>query len=61
MRSDIIPGGIFPDYSLPDHTNTGRRLSDGSTKAIRPVEASTATRAWFFGGTSGPGLRLVSM
>src|SRR5437588_12198332 len=28
MRSDIIPGGIFPDYSLPDHTNTGRGLSE---------------------------------
>ena len=22
MRSDIRPGGTFPDYSLPDHTNT---------------------------------------
>ena len=19
MRSDIVPGGIFPDYELPDH------------------------------------------
>jgi peroxiredoxin len=28
MRSDIKPGGIFPDYSLPDHTNTVRRLSE---------------------------------
>ncbi|HEY7176911.1 MAG TPA: redoxin domain-containing protein [Micromonosporaceae bacterium] len=28
MRSDIIPGGIFPDYALPDHTDTVRRLSD---------------------------------
>jgi len=23
-----MPGGIFPDYELPDHTNTMRRLSD---------------------------------
>lgn len=28
MRSDIRPGGTFPDYALPDHTNTVRSLSD---------------------------------
>ena len=28
MRSDIRPGGIFPDYELPDHTSTRRRLSE---------------------------------
>jgi peroxiredoxin len=28
MRSDIIPGAIFPDYSLPDHTGTVRTLSE---------------------------------
>ena len=22
MRSDIVPGGAFPDYALPDHTGT---------------------------------------
>src|SRR5438045_4688328 len=27
MRSDIAPGGTFPDYELPDHTSTPRRLS----------------------------------
>src|SRR5277367_3798519 len=27
MRSDIVPGGIFPDYELPDHTGEMRRLS----------------------------------
>jgi peroxiredoxin len=27
MRSDIVPGGIFPDYELPDHTKTMRSLS----------------------------------
>jgi peroxiredoxin len=27
MRSDIVPGGVFPDYALPDHTNTMRTLS----------------------------------
>jgi peroxiredoxin len=28
MRSDIVPGGTFPDYSLPDETNTVRTLSE---------------------------------
>ena len=28
MRSDIAPGGTFPDYELPDHTSTPRRLSE---------------------------------
>jgi peroxiredoxin len=28
MRSDIAPGNPFPDYALPDHTKTPRRLSD---------------------------------
>jgi peroxiredoxin len=28
MRSDIVPGGVFPDYTLPDHTGTERTLSE---------------------------------
>ena len=28
MRFDIAPGGTFPDYELPDQTNTPRRLSE---------------------------------
>src|SRR6201992_4468553 len=28
MRSDIIPGASFPDYSLPDHTGPVRTLSE---------------------------------
>jgi hypothetical protein len=28
MRSDIRPGGTFPDYALPDRTNTVRKLSE---------------------------------
>jgi hypothetical protein len=28
MRSDIVPGGTFPDHELPDHTNVTRRLSE---------------------------------
>src|SRR5271170_2503851 len=27
MRSDIAPGGVFPDYELPDHRGDLRRLS----------------------------------
>jgi peroxiredoxin len=28
MRSDIVPGAIFPDYELSDHTAKHRRLSE---------------------------------
>ena len=28
MRPDIVPGTKFPDYQLPDHTNTQRKLSE---------------------------------
>ncbi len=28
MRSDIAPGGTFPDYELPDHENLARKLSE---------------------------------
>jgi peroxiredoxin len=27
MRDDIVPGATLPDYELPDHTDTPRRLS----------------------------------
>jgi hypothetical protein len=28
MRSDIVPGGIFPNYELLDHTGTLRKLGE---------------------------------
>ncbi len=28
MRSDIVPGGVFPDYALPDHTGAVRTLRE---------------------------------
>jgi len=28
MRPDIVPGAAFPDYELPDHTSTSRKLSE---------------------------------
>jgi len=27
LRADIVPGAVFPDYELPDHTKTPRKLS----------------------------------
>ena len=28
MRSDIVPGAVFPNYELPDQSGTRRRLSE---------------------------------
>lgn len=28
MPSDITPGGVFPDYALPDQTSTVRTISE---------------------------------
>jgi peroxiredoxin len=28
VRPDIVPGATFPDYELPDHTDTPRKLSE---------------------------------
>jgi hypothetical protein len=28
MRSDIVPGALFPDYELTDHTAKRRKLLD---------------------------------
>jgi len=28
MHSDSAPGGAFPNYQLPDHTQTIRKLSE---------------------------------
>ena len=28
MRADIVPGAVFSDYELPDHTTKRRRLSE---------------------------------
>jgi peroxiredoxin len=28
MRSDIMPGAVFPDYALPDHNDVVRSLSE---------------------------------
>ena len=28
MRADIVPGAVFPDYTLSDHRGVHRSLSD---------------------------------
>jgi peroxiredoxin len=28
LRADIVPGAVFPDYELTDHTKTRRKLSE---------------------------------
>jgi hypothetical protein len=28
MRADIVPGALFPDYELTDHTRARLRLSE---------------------------------
>jgi peroxiredoxin len=35
MRADIIPGALFPDYDLSDHTGKHRKLSE--LQALDPV------------------------
>ena len=46
MRADIVPGGIFPDYELTDHTKNWRRLielqragRDGPSRTSDPATA----------------------
>jgi hypothetical protein len=35
MRSDIVPGAIFPDYELSDHTAKRRPVWDIATPELR--------------------------
>jgi hypothetical protein len=39
MRSDIVPGAIFPDYALSDHAAKRRKLSELQGQ---PAAAGTA-------------------
>ena len=62
MRADIVPGGTFPDYELPDHENIPRRLSDlqgddpmiPHTLVLKPglVIHSIYNGYWFWGRPS---------
>jgi D-arabinose 1-dehydrogenase-like Zn-dependent alcohol dehydrogenase len=40
MRSDVVPGAIFPDYELSDHSGKRRRLSE-----VTPAQLIFGTRA----------------
>src|SRR6202140_4935048 len=42
MRSDIVPGAIFPDYELSDHTAKRRKLSD--LQGQHPTDARLSRR-----------------
>ncbi len=63
MRPDIVPGGIFPDYELTDHTKTRRRLSELQgidpmipyTLVLKPglVIYSIYNGYWFWGREAG--------
>jgi peroxiredoxin len=44
MRSDIVPGATFPDYELPNHTDTMRKLSE--LEGDDPLILTLAARAW---------------
>jgi hypothetical protein len=38
---DIVPGGVFPDYALPDHTGTVRTaIAAGEAGVPAPTLAS---------------------
>ena len=62
IRPDIIPGGTFPDYALPDHTSTVRTLSElqgrdpmiPHTLVLKPglVIHSIYNGYWFWGRPS---------
>ena len=46
MRSDIVPGGAFPDCALPDRTGTVRTLSElqGRDPLILTLARGTTAR-----------------
>jgi peroxiredoxin len=46
MRADIVPGAAFPDYELPDHTETPRTLSEiqGDDPMILTLAPATTAR-----------------
>jgi hypothetical protein len=67
MRSDILPGATLPDYELPDHTRTMRKLSElqgddpmiPHTLVLKPglVIHSVYNGYWFWGRPSVEDLR----
>ena len=49
MRSDIVPGAIFPDYELSDHTAKRRKLSE--RVLTRDEMLDDITLYWLTGGS----------
>ncbi len=49
MRSDIVPGAIFPDYELSDHTAKRRKLSE--QWLTRDEMLDDITLYWLTGGS----------
>ena len=49
MRSDIVPGAIFPDYELSDHTAKRRKLSERAL--MRDEMLDDITLYWLTGGS----------
>ena len=43
MRSDIVPGAIFPDYELSDHTAKRRKLSELQERRLVTVSTDNIT------------------
>jgi hypothetical protein len=50
MRSDIVPGAIFPDYELPDHTSTprlaGSKVKKQGLNSLNFVVYNGGVRYW---------------
>ena len=43
MRPDLVPGGVLPDYELPDHTSTLRNVKQIDRKTSQSGIGSTIT------------------
>jgi hypothetical protein len=50
LRPDIVPGGTFPDYALPDHVGTVRALRELQGPGL--VIHSVYNGYWFWGRPS---------
>jgi hypothetical protein len=45
MRSDIVPGAVFPDYELSDHTAKHRKLSELQGQLDETAEVPQSVRS----------------
>jgi hypothetical protein len=51
MRSDIVPGAVFPDYELPDHATKRWKLSEDWSSAHEACGfRRAATKRFIVGG-----------